>query len=66
MLLLDYLESLPRGGKSRFAAAIGQSLSMLRNMAVGRTPVPLDTAQKIVRESGGAVSLVELVPKLRE
>lgn len=66
MTLKEYLDALPRGGKSKFAKKIGCSLSMLSQMAGGNVSVPLRLAKKITEAAGGKLSLADLIPDLAE
>lgn len=66
MTLLEYLNSLPRGGKSKFAQRIKVPKSFLSNMATGRVKVPVKRAKEIEKETFGLVTKAELRPDIWE
>lgn len=64
MNLSEYLKSLPRGGKSKFAQKISVSKSFLRQMESGYAKIPAKRAQDIEKETLGLVSKSDLRPDL--
>lgn len=64
--LTEYLSSLPRGGKSRFAKSLNVSKSFLRQMETGKSQIPIGVARKIENETSGIVKKEVLRPDVWE
>lgn len=55
MTLKAYLQSMPRGGSAKFAAAMGVSPSYLSQMAAGTVPISPARCVEIEQKSYGSV-----------
>lgn len=64
MDLTTYLSDRPRGFKSEFAKKLGISISYLRQVETGYSPMPAYLAKKIEEATNGEVTKSELRPDL--
>ena len=64
MILRTYLNTLPAGGKTRLAGAIGVSPSYLYQMSMGIRPVRPTLARAIVHATNNEVTVHDLRPDI--
>lgn len=65
MKLIEFWNSLPKGGKARFAREVGVDFSRLCGIAHGRIRCGAVAAMKIEEASRGIVSKQEIAPHVQ-
>lgn len=64
VILREYLDSLPKGGRKEFADRLGIAPSYLSQLTSGIRSCGIELAAAIERESGGKCTVQELAPKV--